>query len=279
MDLSLYFGASTGRSGTMLLANLLNSEEGVVCVHEGKFRHGEESGEQVLPFLTLENRQGYEYPDRKADIIAKKRLPETVHKLMETHGAFGDIAYNNSIFITELAAQFPEAKFLISVRDGREFVRSATVLEGEDLTPVGWAPDEKPMTPLEQYIAMGRLRPRRNSELNDVWDSWDAFEKNCWLWNETNRVIFESLDQLDNDRFKIIDLRSFKTDGEKTYSDIRAFLGFKTPMTDKTRAVLTERPINAKTSKNLPHHSEWSKTMQNTFWEHCSEMMERLNYD
>ena len=112
MQKQLFFGASTGRSGTMLLANLLNSEDGVVCVHEGKFRHGEKPGEQLLPFLTLENRQGYEYPERKSEIIAAKRSYERVMVLVEKHGCFGDIAYNNSVFIAELAEQFPGCQIL-----------------------------------------------------------------------------------------------------------------------------------------------------------------------
>ena len=52
----------------MHLANTLNAEPDCVCVHEGKFRLREESGDQKLPFLTLENRIAYEYPERAAEI-------------------------------------------------------------------------------------------------------------------------------------------------------------------------------------------------------------------
>ena len=41
----------------------VNSETDTTCLHEGKFRQEETSGEQVLSFLTLENRLAYEIPD------------------------------------------------------------------------------------------------------------------------------------------------------------------------------------------------------------------------
>lgn len=47
---SLFFGASAGRSGTMTLANLLNAEDRVVCLHEGKIRRLEESGSSGYRF-------------------------------------------------------------------------------------------------------------------------------------------------------------------------------------------------------------------------------------
>jgi len=274
----LFFGASAGRSGTMLLANLLNSEAGVTCVHEGKFRLGEESGEQILPFLTLENRHGYEYPDKKIEIIATKRPSDVMNELRAKHSYLGDIAYNNSVFVKELADQFPQAKFLISIRDGRDFVRSATVLEGEDLTPVGWSPDNKVLTPLERYISLGRLQPRGGDPAKAEWSNWDCFQKNCWLWNETNTLIYAALEMLSIDRYHVIRLEDFKTDGLKTYENIRNFLGLTGDVVDTTEKLLVSRQINVKSAKDLPHYSEWTEQMTAVFWKQCAPMMEKLNY-
>ena len=58
----------------MSLANLLNSEAAAVCLHEGKFRHGEAPGEQVLPYLTLQNGQAYAHPT-KADDLFQRFVP------------------------------------------------------------------------------------------------------------------------------------------------------------------------------------------------------------
>ena len=120
MNTQLFFGASTGRTATMHLANCLNAEPGCTCVHEGKFRHRETSGEQILPFLTLENRIAYETPDKAAGIIDEKRaVIDTLD--LEGLSHFGDIAYNNSPFLVPLSARFPTARFVLIVRDGRTF--------------------------------------------------------------------------------------------------------------------------------------------------------------
>lgn len=274
----LFFGASAGRSGTMLLANLLNSERHVTCVHEGKFRLGEESGDQILPFLTLENRHGYEYPETRSKIIETKRPVDVVNDLHEKHGFLGDIAYNNSVFVKALADQFPDAKFLISIRDGRDFVRSATVLEGEDLTPVGWGPKDKALTPMERYISLGRLQPREGSTAKKDWPEWDCFEQNCWLWNETNALIFSALEMLPKDRCHVIRLEDFKTDGIQTYKGIREFLNVPGEMSESTEKLLVFPQINVKSTKDLPHHSSWTDEMENVFWTRCAPMMEKFNY-
>jgi len=275
----LFFGASAGRSGTMLLANLLNSEGDVTCVHEGKFRFGEESGKQVLPFLTLENRHGYEYPETKVEIIASKRPVDIVQNLHAEHKFLGDIAYNNSIFVKELAAQFPKAKFLISIRDGRDFVRSATVLKGEDLTPVGWGPADKELSPMERYISLGRLQPREGDPAKTDWPNWDCFEQNSWLWNETNRLIFDALEEISKDRYHVIPLEDFKKDGLGTYLRIREFLGISGDVSQTTEELLLSPQINVKSHKDLPHYTQWTDEMNDLFWKQCAPMMEKLNYD
>lgn len=88
----LFFGASTGRTATMAFANALNSEPDTTCLHEGKFRHEETSGEQVLSFLTLENRLAYETPNAAHEIVAAKR--GNTLQIAEQRGDrfFGDVA-------------------------------------------------------------------------------------------------------------------------------------------------------------------------------------------
>ena len=275
---SLFFGASVGRSGTMYLANLLNSEKGVLCVHEGKIRTGEVSGQQYLPFLTLENRIGYEYPERKVEIIEQKRPIEVIKPLVREYSHFGDVAYNNSPFIGELANQFPESKFLISIRDGREFVRSATVLKGEDTTPVGWAENSKPLTPLERYIALGRLQPRQNSPVINKWENWNAFQKNCWLWSETNKLIFDGISLLEEDRYQIVRLEDLKNSPLETYSNIRDFLGIKCDLTRAGEGLLRTKSVNKKNNYDIPEYREWTDEMKSFFHDQAGQMMEKLSY-
>lgn len=277
MDTQLFFGASTGRTATMHLANCLNAEPGCTCVHEGKFRHREESGEQILPFLTLENRLAYEAPEKAADIIDEKRACiDSLDTTGLTH--FGDVAYNNSPFLVPLSVRFPTAKFVLIVRDGRSFVRSATVLEGEDDTPVGWPPDEKETTRLEDYISLGRLQPRRDSPLRAEWDDWDAFEKNVWLWAETNTLILDALPRIDEERRLLVRFENFVSDPEGEYTRIRRFLGFEGDLPDETRKVLLSPTVNASRTYDIPAYENWSASQKAHFARFAGPVMKQLDY-
>lgn len=272
-----FFGASTGRTGTMHLANVLNAEAGCTCVHEGKFRYRESSGEQQLPFLTLENRLAYEHPEQAAAIIEDKRaLLDEVNVPGLTH--FGDIAYNYCPFIGAVAERFPASRILAIVRDGRSFVRSATVLQGEDRAPVGWPPVDKPLTSLERYISMGRLQPRQNSPEAELWREWSAIEKNVWLWAETNRILFDALDRLDAMRYLVVRFEDFVSDPLQVYNRIRSFLGFRSELAESVRQVLLSPVINARGANRLPDYDDWLPGHRAHFNRYAGAVMQRLGY-
>ena len=277
MDTQLFFGASTGRTATMHLANSLNAEDTCTCVHEGKFRHRETSGEQILPFLTLENRLAYENPEKAQEIInAKRAVIDTLDLRGVSH--FGDIAYNNSPFLVPLSIRFPRARFIVIIRDGRTFVRSATVLEGEDETPVGWPPDDKQTTRLEDYISLGRLQPRRGSPLAAEWAEWGAFEKNVWLWAETNTLIFDALQEIDEERWLLVRFEDFVSDPLRAYLRIRDFLGFENELSDETKAVLLSPVVNASRTYSIPVYRDWTAEQKAHFRQYAGAVMERLGY-
>ncbi len=123
----IVFGTGTGRCGTMTIANLLNAEEEALCLHEGKVRDREESGEQFLPFLTLQNYLAYRSPHEAYDMLreARKNVPE----LASRYALFGDIAYNYAPFVRVIPELLPEAKLLVVFRNGRSFIRSAYTTE------------------------------------------------------------------------------------------------------------------------------------------------------
>jgi len=261
----------------MHLSNILNSEADCVCLHEGKFRDRERSGEQKMPFLTLENRIAYEYPDRAEEIIRSKR--GEVDQL-DIGGAkiLGDIAYNYCPFIVPLARHFPEAKFIVMYRDGRAFVRSATLLHGEDKAPVGWPPENKPLTDLEKYISLGRLQPRKSSSHCKHWNEWGALNKNIWLWAETNKLILDSLSQIPAQRYKTIKFEDFVASPLETYGVIRDFLGLPGDLPNNVRSILQSRKINARSEYSIPPYEQWGLDDKNFFEEMAGDVMSKLGY-
>jgi len=69
MDVQLFFGASTGRTAAMQPANCLDAAQYCACVHGGKFRHREASGEPLSPVPTPESRMAYVHTEKARDII------------------------------------------------------------------------------------------------------------------------------------------------------------------------------------------------------------------
>ena len=260
------------------MANLINSENYSYCLHEGKFREREVVGNQLLPFLTLENRLAYEYPERAAAILSEKR--SSIREAIPVGARlFGDIAYNYLPFLGSINDFFPTARFLLFIRNGKDFVRSATVLQGEDETPVGWAPQGKSLTELEQYIALGRIQPRETDPLNEEWNRWDAFQKNTWLWTESNRLLISALDTLEPEKCHVVRFETFMNSKLEHYQRVREFLGMDWAISQQTQQLLEQRKINARRTYDLPEYSDWTKAQRDFFWQIAGTMMERLNYE
>ena len=70
----LFFGVGTGRCGTMTVANLLNEEAEVCCLHEGYVRRGEDKADQILPYLTLQNLRAYHEPETAKTLFETAQL-------------------------------------------------------------------------------------------------------------------------------------------------------------------------------------------------------------
>lgn len=267
-----FFITGTGRCGTMALANALNAETGVTCTHEGKFRYGDRPGEQVLPFLTLQNRLAYERPGDAGALFdeARASLPVVAARFGGTH--FGDAAYNYVPFLPAISRRFPTARIVVIVRNGLEFVRSATVRAGIDVTPVGWAPPDKALSPVERFVALGRLAPRTGDPLAARWDDMGAVARNAWLWAESNRVLLDSLAAVPDSYALLIRFERFFASPLDGYTALREFLGIDGPLPSEARAVF-ERPINRRVDPAELTDEELAE-----FDHFAGPMMARLGY-
>lgn len=273
----LFFGAATGRCGTMTLANLLTAEEDVVCLHEGQLRRGEEAVGQWLPFLTLQNVLAYHHPDRAQEIFekARSRMP----KLLAEHNLFalGDIAYNNPPFVGIIPKVFPDAKLIVIFRDGRDFVRSANAADGPDPAPVGWSGNDCPHTKRERFIAFGRLRPKDSEDRDSEWQSMTPLDKNAWLWSETNRLILEGLPAWKSENVFVIRFEAFFANPVGSYAELRNFLGLDGPPPAGLATILS-RPLNQRAEYTLSKWHDWPEQTHRAFTTHAGEMMQRLGY-
>ncbi|NDV20635.1 hypothetical protein GO013_14585 [Pseudodesulfovibrio sp. JC047] len=268
------FVVSTGRCATTLLGLFLNADDSSLALNEGQLRDVHSQGPQILPALTLENRLAYEQPALAADILREKRLPQ-IRELIEqkalTH--FVEIAYYYSPFVAALRTIFPESKLLFIHRDGRDFVRSAYVDEVPDPMPVGYL-DPRPLHPVERYVAMGRLAPTPEAPDAARWEHFSPFEKNVWLWAETNRIIRDGLTTWPSDAVLTMPMHRMVT--PEGLVEIADFLDMDRSLSQAS--TLLETKVNARKSRVLPHWTQWDETLRTQFKALGQDMLQTLGY-
>lgn len=262
----------------MAIANALNAENGVVCTHEGKFRHGDASGRQLLPFLTLENRVAYETPGEAKELFIRTRSGLEDRATESGYVHLGDIAYNYAPFIGSMTNLYPAAKLIVLFRNGIDFVRSATLLNGEDTTPIGWPPVGKPLSAVERFVGLGRLCPRQNDPLAERWTSLDHIARNAWLWAETNRLILDGIAGRTKESTLVIRFEEFFEDPVAHYRKLVEFLGIEGGLSEAAMQTF-KTPINRRPVKVVDSYDDWTEPQRRDFLEIAGSMMTTLGYD
>ncbi|MEP6624344.1 MAG: hypothetical protein ABJC79_07860, partial [Acidimicrobiia bacterium] len=130
--------ASTGRTATSFLADCLDRLPGLAACHEGHRR--DDTGEDLLPLVNLENQQVFRNPSTAAAVVAAKRSAPVIATALATADAevLVDIAYYNVGLAEAILDLHPSTRAVVIIRDCESFVRSVTWLEGTDPMPVGW---------------------------------------------------------------------------------------------------------------------------------------------
>jgi hypothetical protein len=207
MSAKPFFIVSSGRSGTAMMVKALSAAPGVTIEHEYMVH--------IVQPLAVRRHHG----------LASAKEAQAV--LASTHGAalryaqtpfWGDSSNKLSWLIPEVAALFPEARFVHLARDGRKVTgsyfhklanecyddRSTKILAGHLEDPRGvpapppekkyWWPQPKPGDPFAAEF-------RR----------FDQFQRIAWHWVEINRTILDALSAIPEERhrfFRLEDLRS-----------------------------------------------------------------------
>lgn len=190
--------ASTGRTATSLIAQALDGLGTLAACHEG--HRGNDQGTDLLPMVNLDNLAAFKNPAKAAEIVGSKRSVDAVARacvLASTPArqvdTVLDVAYYNAVIGDAVLSLHPTSRMVGIVRDCAGFVRSVTWLEGEDPMPVGWPSPDKPLSPRERFISMGRVRPTSGPEA-DLWPGWGPIERNIWLWKATNHRLLDARD-------------------------------------------------------------------------------------
>lgn len=272
------FIASTGRTATTFLASALNTVDGVLACHEG-YLGAEKENNPALPLVNLENGQIFRNPDCGPEIVAAKRGPDVFTDIAKASGTAHiiDVAYYNATLALPLLRYMPSARMIGIIRDSGEFVRSSTTLEGEDLLPVGWPAIDKPLTQREQFIAMGRIKPPRKSEAGQAWRTWDALQRNIWLWEATNTLLIEAQEEFP-DRVRLMRFETFRSQPDVFWKCVQKF--FDLPIAADMASAGRKDKINRKsTGYQIGPPTEWPQLAQDALQASQDRINERVNYE
>jgi hypothetical protein len=188
---------------------------------------------------------------------------------------WGDSSNKLSWLIADLAALFPEARFVHLVRDGRKVAssyfhklgsenyddRSNAIMQAHYDGGVPAPPPEKPYWwPV----------PRRDDPMAAACRGFDQFQRICWPWAEINRVILDSLGALPAERSLFARLEDL-TRSPSQVQEMWKFLGLG--YQDGDFGVFA-RPHNV----NRPEDRLLTDRQRDQFDAIAAPMMDRLGY-
>ena len=225
----------TGRSGTGMMARLFQGshEFRVSYILEKYFSKADP---YLNPFDTIEKRISV------ALDLMQGIDPDTFVDSSNLYIHFTDAVYK----------LFPEVKFILTVRNGRDFVRSAFSRR--------W--HEKPM--------FGTV-PQPDDPYFEKWKMMTPLQRNAWIWNYRNRKAI--------DGFKIIPegqkfiLRIEDITKTEVQDSLETFTGLK------INKSMAEKKYNANPSFDFPSKEEWTDAQNREFNEIAGEMMRFFGYD
>lgn len=235
----MFFILTTGRSGSTSIAKYVSTFPGFLCLHEPE------------PILIKEANLYLYGKYVHSEMVELLRASRASH--IEGR-EYGESNQKLSFIIPALREAFPSGKFIWLARDGRNVVNSIFAL--------GWYDPEL----LKE--SMWQMNLPQAPEINDldrmIWDTMTPFEKCCWYWNFTNRLIQKNLASLDRQQWIFLRLE------DVDYRQIHNLLKIKDnpkklPWVNKKRKNNTKQGWQA-----------WDKKQRTSFEKLCGGLMTEL---
>lgn len=257
----------------MMLATVLNEIPGVVALHEGQ--EPDEARAKRLPLINVQNRQAWSSSEAARTVVDGRRSAELLAEAANGAGLIVDVAFYNAPLIAQLAAVHPDAAIIAVVRGCEGFVRSATILEGEDLQPAGWPDPAKPLTDRERFVEIGRLRPDNGSPAGQCWPEWSGVQRNIWLWATINGHLMDYVAR--SPQATMLHFEELRSAPARFWTECLAALNLYTPANVARCLAGSTRPVNARTSYQVGPLSTWSPAERNLYDQLARPLEERFH--
>ncbi len=226
----------TGRSGTGTLARLFGGhhEFRVGYLIEKYFSKADPHSD---PFSTIEKRM-------EAVLDLHQGIdPQT----------FVDSSNLYIHFVDAVHLLNPSARFILCVRNGKDFVRSALSRRWHEMRSFG-------------------AIPQRDDPFFDGWETMGPLQKNAWIWVYRNKKALQGLSRVPEDRKLIIRIEDIGK--AETLDGLEKFAGIT--ISDRDAAA---KRHNANPSFSVPPKEEWPKELTGQFNEIARDMMRFFDYD
>jgi hypothetical protein len=261
-----FFVVSSGRSGTAMIVKALGRHPEVTAEHEYMVQH-------VQP-LGVRRYAGLAPPQEAREVLSATHAAAVRYARTPL---WGDSSNKLSWLIGDLAALFPEARWIHLVRDGRKVSSSYLHKLADECY------DDRSTRLLAAYLADPRRttapppekpywwpQPRRGDPWAQEFPRFAQFERIAWHWAEVNRVILRDLDAIDQRRRLFVRLEDLAGSLEEV-ERLFAFLGLSCGHDD---AALFDRPYN------VGRPVDYALTPEQTanFEQIAGQMMETLGY-
>jgi len=155
-------------------------------------------------------------------------------------------------FIDALFTLNPHAKFILTVRNGKDFARSAQSRKWHEGASFGTVPN-------------------RDDLYFDRWHEMTPLQRSAWIWVYRNKKALEGLKGVPKAQKMIIRIEGIAR--KETLDELEKFSGV---MIDRT---LAEKRINANPAFDLPPKEEWTDHMNRMFDEIAGVMMRFFRYE
>mgnify|MGYP001274680517 CR=1 FL=1 len=247
-DHSAFFVLSTGRSGTQTMAQMFKLATNAHVWHHPQ------------PYMIMETQQAYwDTIDRRS--IFWSGRGQIIREAWDNGLIHGETDHNMTPFCDVIGDDVPNSKFVILVRDPREFVRSGMRRNYYRGTGA-W----------EQ----GRLRPQESDPIFEEWSQRSQFEQIAWLWAETYRHIESTRAKIGEDRVHVLRFEDLIAGPEAT-DTLFQFLGLDGYDHQAVETILGQK-LNAQQVGDFPHPSEWSDELHAQCWAALGDIAEVYGY-
>ena len=261
-----FFIVSSGRSGTAMLTKAIAAAGGVTAEHEYMVH--------IVQPLAVRRYQGL------ADAGEARRILAATHGAALRYAAtplWGDSSNKLSWLIPDLAALFPQAKFVHLVRDGRKVASSyihklAAECYDDRSTAILAAhlddPSRVPPPPPEKKYWWPQPSP--GDPIARDFGRFDQFARIAWHWAEINRVILRDLQSIPRNQKLFLRLEDLRA-ASAAVAELFAFLGLSY---GEKHFALFARPHNV----NRPVDTKLTEEQNAVFARVAGPVMDRLGY-